>query len=519
MTAPGATTSVASPARHRARRGARWANPTRLMVGLRRHWLVVVLVALAAVIRVLVMMAYPPAFWFAGDSGVYIDLSEHLYPHRDRALGYPVLLAVLRVTGTLAAVTAVQHLAGLALGIGIYALLRRRGLGPGVASLASTPILFDALQIDLEHYILTETLFTALLLLSIGVLLWWRTPGVVACATAGVLMAGAWLTRPVALGVAVLLAGYLALRRVGWRRFVAFGAAFAVPWAAVLLWIDGRPTIYGSGSTGMYLYGPTAVIADCDRLLLPAEQRWLCPPHPRHARPDWYVWAYLAPEYRNDPANDAALRDFALNVIAEQPDDYLGLVAIQTAPFFSPWPGLDPEFSGLSDQWVLPAWTPGTVAPALAGPGYQRDPAQLSGPPQVTGLTEFLHWYGRHIRTPAPLTLAVVIMAGVAVVLRRRSSAWPDARDAGLLVVVTVAFLVAQVATSMYDPRYGLPALGLVAVAGALCWQALRGLAGPGDLVEQRDEVVAVPALRQRLAEPAELIIVDEARPPGGLLR
>lgn len=453
---------------------------------LRRHWLIVSLVGLAAVIRILVMVAYPPAFWYFGDSGEYIDLAESIYPHPSRPLGYPLLLAALSVTGTLVVVVGAQHLAGLALGVGGYALLRRRGLPAPVASLAAVPILFDSLQIDLEHFILTETLFTALLVGAIGLLLWWQRPGVLACAVAGLLAAGAWLTRPVALGVAVLLAGYLALRRVGVRRFVAFAAAFALPVAGVLVWLDGRPSAHNSGSAGLFLYGRTAMFADCDRLDLTVEQAALCPATPveeRSGRADHYIWVELDPALRDDPAHDPLLRSFAMAVITQQPGDYAAVVARETAPYFLPGRDLGPEHRNLAQWWTLPASIEEGQVPWLASAGFARDPDLAAARP-ATALSQALHWYGVHVRTPVLLNSLVVIAVVVALILaRRRGSrpgAWAQARDAGLLSVIAVALLVAQVATSMYEQRYGLPTLSLFATAGALAWAALRGLARPG---------------------------------------
>ena len=63
--------------------------------------------------------------------------------------------------------------------------------------------------------------------------------------------------------------------------------------------------------------------------------------------------------------------------------------------------------------------------------------------------------------------------------LRRRSATgpdavqWRDARDGALLTLVAVALLVASVATSMYEQRYGLPTLPLFCVAAGLAWSAL----------------------------------------------
>lgn len=452
--------------------------------GLRRHWLITSLVGLGALVRLLVMVAYQPAFWYFGDSGQYIHLAHDLGElNRYRAIGYSVLLAILEPAGSFAVVAGVQHLAGLGLAVAIYVLLVRRGLPRVVASLATVPVLVDALQVDLEHFVLSETLFTVLLVGAVLALLWRERPGPVACAASGLLLAAAWFTRPIALGVVVLLFGYLALRRMSWRQLASFALAFATPWAAIMLWAGAQPNPYGRGSTGLFLYGRTAIIADCDRLVLSNELRPLCPTTPidpdNAGRADWYIWNYLPARYRDDPWQDGLLRQFAIEVIKQQPGDYAAVVARESAPYFLPWQHLGRGQDVLNLNWTLPAAMadhPGL--PYLARSDYDENPADPALAPAGTGLTRALHWYGAYVRTPALLTTAVLLATLASVILALRgakgTALWRDAWDAGALVAVSVALLVAQVALSMYEPRYGLPTLPLFSIAGALAWRALR---------------------------------------------
>jgi hypothetical protein len=75
----------------------------------RRHWLIIALVALGLLVRVLVMVAYHPAFWFT-DSRDYLQLSWEPLPSRLRPNGYPAVLTVLRHLGPVALVVMLQHL-------------------------------------------------------------------------------------------------------------------------------------------------------------------------------------------------------------------------------------------------------------------------------------------------------------------------------------------------------------------------------------------------------------------------
>ena len=76
-------------------------------------------------LRVVTMLGFPPAIWYGGDSISYLSTALHLYPGTSRESGYGVMLYLLRPFHSFAVVTGVQHLMGLAIGVMIYALLRR----------------------------------------------------------------------------------------------------------------------------------------------------------------------------------------------------------------------------------------------------------------------------------------------------------------------------------------------------------------------------------------------------------
>src|SRR5262245_66428675 len=123
------------------------------------------------------MEAYHPAFWYDGDSGSYLGATTRpLAPTAQLANGYVVFLKLLHFTHLTTAITYVQHLLGLLVAIGVYALLQRRGVARWFSCLAVTPLLFDSLVLTIEHHILVETLYTALLCGAVGVLLWRPRP-------------------------------------------------------------------------------------------------------------------------------------------------------------------------------------------------------------------------------------------------------------------------------------------------------------------------------------------------------
>ena len=157
------------------------------------HRLFAALLAAAAALRIVVQLAYRPALFFYGDSFAYLANASHLQPESIRPAGYPAFLRVVLWVHDLAVVPAVQHLLGLRPATLVYALVRRLGIGPVGACIAAAPVLFDAYQLDIEQHILSEALFTVLVVAALAVLLWRSRPSFAACAGAGVLLAAAGL--------------------------------------------------------------------------------------------------------------------------------------------------------------------------------------------------------------------------------------------------------------------------------------------------------------------------------------
>lgn len=84
---------------------------------------------------------------------------------------------------------------GLAIGVAGYALLRRLGLPGWGATIAMVPVLLSAYAIQIEHFLLSDTLFALLVMIAIVLMMWWPDPPVWACGLAGLLLAAAVLAR------------------------------------------------------------------------------------------------------------------------------------------------------------------------------------------------------------------------------------------------------------------------------------------------------------------------------------
>ncbi|RGC67487.1 hypothetical protein C5N14_19215 [Micromonospora sp. MW-13] len=443
---------------------------------LRRHVGLVLLLAAGIALRVTAMVAYAPALWFQGDSGSYVRMSGE-WPAMPPRWTFPWLLKGFEWTGTFASVVALQHVAGVALGVAAYLLLRRRlGVGPWVAALATAPVLLDATQLTLEQYLLTETLFTTTLAVAALLLVRRERPGPLAALGAGVAVALGMATRPTGVVAVGALLLFLLLPWRGWRAPTAYLLGIVAVFGTVFAATGTVKEAFGAEG-GKFLYGRTAQIADCDRLELRAGLRKLCPTQPlgqRPDRPDWFIWNRASPIHAAERPAD--LDEFAREVLRQQPGDYLAAVASDTGRYF--WPSrLGPTEACLASLWrPQPAPTDWAAdydcVPRTAGDGYQWQPAP-SRDVEPNAASRFLHAYGRHAVTPPPAVAAMVLLALV-------GAAWPRRGGLRLTMVallyagIGVGIMVFSVATSMFDLRYGLPALAFLPIAAAAGWQRLR---------------------------------------------
>src|SRR5262249_28922048 len=129
-----------------------------------------------------------------------VDAAIALKPDSTRASGYSLYLDALRPFHSFGVITVSQHLMGLAIGVMIYALARRRFSCPAwLAALLAIPVLFDGFEVQLEHLIMSDTLFLFLSFSAVTILLWsplrrtpigtpWLHKTSTRCAIAGILI-------------------------------------------------------------------------------------------------------------------------------------------------------------------------------------------------------------------------------------------------------------------------------------------------------------------------------------------
>jgi hypothetical protein len=400
-------------------------------------------------------------------------------PGEVRPSGYAAFLNVLPVDWELAVVPAVQHLLGLLIALILYVVLLRLGVPKLWAALATVPVLFDGYQLNIEQQVLSETLFEALLVGACAALLWNRRPTPAAATLAGLLVAGAALTRVSALPV--IAVGVLALifLRAHWTRVAALAVAFLVPIVSYVVWFESENGYYAlSGYGGQFLYGRVAPFAECDGLDIPDQQRVLCPTEPRSERPTIgeYMWANdISPLYELELGPGDRRPEiggkFARRIILHQPLDYAKEVVKDSLYGFSPTKTQrsgDPALSRWQFQEYFPVFREPDTSEILAADGYDHGIADGT-------LAPFLRTYQRFVFSYGPL-LAIALLLGLAAAFGIRRARDSGVRTAAFVFTfVALAIYVPSIAASQFSWRYQLPLAVFLPPAGVLGLAALTG--------------------------------------------
>ncbi|GAC1408772.1 MAG: hypothetical protein NVSMB57_00540 [Actinomycetota bacterium] len=452
----------------------RWAvglngSRERIVCFFSEHWLISAFIAIGASLRIVALAAVHPALLFYGDSFSYINNAAHLHPGQIRPIGYPVFLRLLGLPGaSLFRVVVVQHLLGLALGIALYLLCRRLTLAPWVAALAAAPILLDGYQVNIEHFVMAETVFDALVVGALLLLTWRTKPKTWVCGIAGVLMAFATLTRAAGIALIVVAGAYAVMRRFGWVRVLALTAAFAIPLVGYATWFQAtNKRLALTSKDGSFLYARVAPFASCPDLILPAYERQLCDLRPPASRPDtnYYIWGLGTPKLNGLPKDmdqQTVLADFAKRVMTQQTDTFTRVVVGDLVHFFAPGRTTRvKDFAVNHWQWATAGNDARRVDRAVA----------LTGPPAQTprmhrGPVAFLAAYQKLGYMWGPVLLLTILLglAGSIGISGERSLRW----ESLLFALGALAMLVVPLITAMFDYRYVLPALPLAGPAAAI---------------------------------------------------
>ena len=270
-------------------RDSRLARLTRPAV---THWQFTIVLAAAILVRIIVILGYPPILWFNDSYNYLYDAVTHI-PDRVRPNGYPFLIDLLLPLHSAYPLAVLQAAMGVGMGVIIYALLRHRGLPWWGAVLPTLPVLFDSYELHLEHMVTADTLFVFLGTVAVVILCWSDRPSVPAMAVAGLLIGYATVVRSVGQPLLVVVLVAMLVRRVGWRRLVTVLVAGVVPIAAYMIWFHGTYGNYAlTESSGTFLYGRVSTFAECAKMKPPADLQVLCDPTPTNLRPvsGDYIW-------------------------------------------------------------------------------------------------------------------------------------------------------------------------------------------------------------------------------------
>jgi hypothetical protein len=509
-------------------------RPRGTVAALRRHRLFGLALLAGTIVRLVAVIGFHPALWF-NDSYEYVSIALRPRPYVVRPDGYSFLLLVLRPLHSFTLVVVLQHLMGLAIGVMVYTLCRRYGLGARGATAAALPVLLDGNGLALEHLVLSDTLFAFLVAAAVFVMLLpgasGRRPGLVSAGGAGALLAAAILTRTVGLVIAVVVAGWLLARWPGRRAFGAFAVALVVPVFGYAAWFHSAQGSYAlTGADGVFLYSRTATFASCARMHPPADLTYLCPAPGRPRRPPSdYLW-HLNQPLRTDQrpvfggAKNEEAKRFAELAIRRQPLDYALAVLRDFGRTFGVGMSNYPS-AGLVDHYRFSAQPLAVSGRTLVvgGTAIGDTTAYEHGSP-ATRLTEpfaaAVARYQRYVFLPGPaLGLLLVIGLGGGIVAARRRR--PGAPAAILLSATAFTLLIAPPALAGFDYRYIPPALGFLGAGAAIAIAALRSPAAGRDQSQDReqdpDHDPAAPLPEQ--ASPrsqAARIIAGGGRAPGG---
>jgi hypothetical protein len=465
-----------------------------------RHWPFGILLALGAALRLAAVLGYRPILWF-NDGFEYVAVSLRMHPDRDHPVGYSVFLRALLPFHSFTLVAVLQHAMMLAVAVGVYALLCRYRVPPLLAALASAPLLLSANQVQLEHLVMSDTLFAALLAGGVLLLAWWQRVPWPAAAGAGALLAAAALTRSIGVPLIALGGLYLLARRPGWRPVAAFAALAALPLGAYAGWYHAAHGRYAlTSSDGVFLYSRVMSFADCARFTPPRGTEILCDPTPPADRPvpSDYIWhardhgglaklrlprARTVEDHFLDGANDPA-RAFAAKAILTQPGAYLRVAARDFGRTFE-W-----GMTTYPNKLVAGAYRFSLDARHLNAPtnivwitgGTGRSDATAyehgSAAPRIVGpYAGWLHGYQRYGWLPGPLLAALLVLglAGPLAFGRRDERRW----TALLLWATATGLLAIPPLTAQFDYRYVLPAIPFACAAAFLSLAVLTGRPAP----------------------------------------
>ena len=504
---------------------------------IRRNKLFTGALAVGAFLRLLAVLGYPGALWFAGDSYVYLGAALRPQPNLSKTTGYSLFLRMLLPFHSLTLVAVVQHLMGLACAVMIYMLLRRASVSKKWATIATLPVLLDGYLIEDEHLVMAEALFTFCLMAALTIMLWRPKASWWKALIVGLLIGYAAIVRTEGAIVLVIFPLFLLVRGRSWKTAGGWVSAIVmcvgvlVPVGAYMNWYHSRNGHYGmSEATGYFLWGRVSSFADCARIHPVGEEAVVCPTQPfaKRTAPGNFIWH--APQVHADINNiggpvslrgDSVLTSFAIHAVEAQPLDYVKFVVKDTLMAFEfprtdyPGPGTVYYYSFhahyvTAKYNLLPptkadkkksSWVPGGTARG-DWMSYGRQNPGVVNPVFAYPILA----YNRIVFTWGPL-LALIFAIGLGGVIAVRRRGWTarrawdvrplrvawEVRGTSMLPWITaVGLLVFPIMLADFDYRYMLPALPFACLAAGLAFAPSRKDQSPGPAAGTAPEAESV---------------------------
>jgi hypothetical protein len=456
-----------------------------------------------AVLRLVAMLGYPGALWFSGDSYVYVGAALRPRPDLSKVTGYSLFLRALLPFHSFTLVTGLQHLMGLAIAVMVYLLARRAGVSKAWSTAATLPVLLDGFEIEDEHLLMTEVLFTFLVMLAMTAILWRKQTFWPVALGAGVLIGYAVTVRTEGLPILILFPLFLVWRGWrswrGWLAVVALAVGCAAPVLAYAAWFhewDHSWSFTLTRSGGFYAWGRVSSFAECSVIKPPADELKICPSGSPSSRtpPGDYIWH--VPQLHQDlpggpvsVANNALLTNFAIRAVLAQPFGYVHsvldglLLSVEWPRHKYPDAGtvsyyyfrLQPQYLPSNPNNPRDIWIPGGTAYSDAVSYGHASPSTVVEP-----FAALISLYERIVYTYGPLFGVIMLMGLGGVVriegLRERRPRLIWSRRAGSMLpwVTAVVLLVFPIATADFDYRYLLPVLPFAGLAAGLAFAPAR---------------------------------------------
>ena len=474
-----------------------------------------------ALLRLLAILGYPGALFFGGDSYVYLGAALRPVPDLSKSTGYSLFLRALLPFHSLTLVVVLQNLMGLADAVMIYALLRHNRVAKKWAAIATLPVLLDGYMIEDEHLIMTEALFTFLIVVALVLVLWRPKLSWWVALIAGLLTSYAVIVHTE--GAVVLILPLLLLIRDwktvrGWVAAIVMGVGCLIPIGAYVSWFHNENHSWNvTLSDGFYLWGRVSSFADCAVIKPTGAQALVCPTTPiaKRTPPGNFVWH--APQVHKDlvptggpvtDANNKLLTSFALHAIEAQPLGYAKAVVRGVLLSFGfpriNYPGAGTVyFYNFHLHYKTAKYTELPPANHSWIPGGTAYGDWLSYGHQAPGVVDEVFAapiiiYQRVVFTYGPL-LALIFLAGLGGVIGVRRPVklglrpfplyWERRGTSMIPWITAVALLVAPVAVADFDYRYLLPALPVACLAAGLGFAPSRKRSTPEQPPPTEDQI------------------------------